>query len=145
MSSNSINRLLKYAGYDDPKEVALVENITEKTKSGKIVWEKTPSSLIATVPGMQISFVRAAPSAWSSLMGSTGSWDMFSIRSQNGAEIMKVEQPPTTWLIAPPPGTAESTPPPRGKLAQAVDALYEIADTRGSCDIDKAINVIKNL
>jgi hypothetical protein len=38
-----------------------------------------------------------------------------------------------------------STPPPRSKLLEAVDALYSVANSRGQGDIDKALNVIKNL
>jgi hypothetical protein len=128
----------EYFGYDDPKEIELVEKIAEKTRMGKIVWERTPSSLVATAPGMQISFVRSS-SWWESILG--GGWEIFSIRSQQGAEIMKVEQPsglPTFGMPA-------STPPPRSKLLEAVDALYSTANSRGQGDIEKALNVIDNL
>jgi hypothetical protein len=36
-------------------------------------------------------------------------------------------------------------PTPRSKLLEAVDALYSVANSRGKSDIDKALNVIKNL
>ena len=130
----------EYFGYDDPKEIELVEKLAEKTRMGKIVWERTSSSLVATAPGMQISFVRSSPwGALDCLVG--GWWEIFSIRSEHGAEIMKVEQPSGTPYF----GVPASTPVPRGKLLEAVDALYSVAADRGQGDIDKAIDVIKNL
>ncbi len=129
--------------YDDPKEIELVEKIAEKTRMGRIVWERTPSSLVATAPGMQMSFVRSSSGIESALfsLGLGGWWEIFSIRSQQGAEIMKVEQPSSGVLMRPP----TSTPPPRSKLVEAVDALYAVAAIRGQADIDKALDVIKNL
>src|SRR5271163_1780787 len=119
----------EYSGYDDPKEIELVEKIAEKTRIGKIVWERTPSSLVATAPGMQMSFVRASSGIESALLslGLGGWWEIFSIRSQQGAEIMKVEQPSSGALFGNPLGT----PPPRSKLLGAVDALYSAANSRG--------------
>jgi hypothetical protein len=129
--------------YDDPKEIELVEKIAEKTRMGKIVWERTPSSLVATAPGMQISFVRSSPGIEMALqsLGVGGWWEMFSIRNQHGAEIMKVEQPSSLAYF----GLPELTPPPRSKLLEAVDSLYSVAASRGHGDIDKALNVINNL
>ncbi|MGB8916236.1 MAG: hypothetical protein WCC89_05220 [Candidatus Sulfotelmatobacter sp.] len=130
--------------HDDPKQVELVEKIAEKTRMGKIVWERGPSSLVATAPGMQLSFVRSSPGIESALLSlglGGGSWEMFSIRSQQGAEIMKVEQPSSLAYF----GVPGSAPPSRGKLLEAVDALYSTANSRGHGDIDKALNVIKNL
>lgn len=129
----------EYFGYDDPKEIELVEKIAEKTRMGKIVWEGTPSSLVATAPGMQMSFVRSS-SVLGDILGG-GGWEMFSIRSQQGAEIMKVEQASSGVLF----GNASATPPPRSKLLEAVDALYTVANSRGRGNIDKALNVIDNL
>jgi hypothetical protein len=134
------NRVL---GYEDPKEIELVEKIAEKTRMGKIVWERTPCSLVASAPGMQMSFVRPSSGLESALLslGVGGGWEIFSIRSQQGAEIMKVEQPSNIAYF----GVPTSTPPPRSKLLEAVDALYSTANSRGQGDIDKALNVIKNL
>jgi hypothetical protein len=140
--SSGLDGLKISSGYDDPKEIELVEKIAEKTRMGKIVWERTPSSLVATAPGMQISFVRSSSALDSALqsLGLGSSWDIFSIRNRQGAEIMKVDQPslPTFGLPA-------STSPARSKLLEAVDALYSTANSRGQGDIDKALNVIKNL
>jgi hypothetical protein len=138
------NALRRYLEYDDPKEVELVEKIAEKTRIGKINWESTASSLVATAPGMQISFVRPSSpleSAAGVLLG-VGLWEIFSIRSQQGAEILKVEQPSSLPYFGVP---APSTLLPRSKLIEAVDALYSVAASRGHADIDKALNVIKNL
>ncbi len=141
---SSLGGIKQNLGYDDPKEIELVEKIAEKTRMGKIVWERTPSSLVATAPGMQISFVRASSAldaALQSLGVSGGGWEIFSIRSQQGTEIMKVEQPSSLPYF----GMTTSTPPPRSKLLEAVDALYSLAASRGQGDIDKALNVIRNL
>jgi hypothetical protein len=130
----------EYLGYDDPKEIELVEKIADKTRMGKIVWQRTVSSLVATAPGMQLSFVRSSSSYLESMFLGGGGWEIFSIRSQQGAEIMKVEQPSLPTF-----GLPSSAPPPRSKLLEAVDSLYSVAATRGQGDIDKALNVIKNL
>jgi hypothetical protein len=134
----------EYVSYDDPKEIELVEKIAEKTRMGKIVWERTSSSLVATAPGMQMSFVRSSAPIEGVLLrlglGGGGGWEIFSIRSQQGAEIVKVEQPSLPVF-----GLPASTPLPRSKLLEAVDALYTTANSKGQGDIDKALDVIKNL
>jgi hypothetical protein len=144
MSTNWENILAAFSVSEDPKQIALIENIIDKTKSGKITWEKTTSTLVANVPGMQLSFVVASsPATYLSVLGGgSGYWELFSIRNQQGSEIMKVEQPIVNyWAATPPPA-----PPPRSKLLQAVDTLYSIAYTKGQVsEIDKAIHVIKNL
>jgi hypothetical protein len=152
MSSDSSNLARLLSGFDnDPKEIELVENIIEKTKAGKIVWQKQPSALVATVSSMQMNFVRSSSAGailGRTLGGGGGAWEMFSIRRVDGTEILKVEQPSMSFLsvlIPPPPGSPPPTPPPRSKLLQSVDRLYSIADVRGQGDIDNAINVIKNL
>jgi hypothetical protein len=127
-------------GAGDSKQIELVENVIEKTRLGKITWAKTGSTLVANVPGMQLSFVRSS-SPYASILAGGGAWDVFSIRSQQGSEIMKVEQSATLFWAATPP----TAPPPRGKLLETVDRLYSIADAKGQGDIDNAINTIKNL
>jgi hypothetical protein len=141
--STDLGSAFKFLGYDDPKEIELVEKIAEKTRMGKIVWERTSSSLVATAPGMRMSFVRSSSGIEMALqsLGIGSSWEMFSIRSQQGVEIMKVEQPSSMAYF----GVPTLTPPPRGKLLEAVDALYSTANSKGQGDIDKALNVIKNL
>jgi hypothetical protein len=139
------------SGYEDPKEIELVENVIAKTKAGKIIWQRQSSSLFATVGALQMNFVHSSTSnaLAARLLGVGGSWDIFSIRRQNGTEILKVAQPQTGMLAglgAPPTPPGSQVPPPsRSKLLQAVDTLYEIASSRGQGDIDNAIDVIKNL
>lgn len=134
----------KLSGLDglDPKEMELVVRIINKTQSGKIRWERTSSSLVANIPGMQLSFVRSptpALNALSTIMGvKTSDWELFSIRSPGGAEIFKVEAPAKNVLT----GTSKG---PRTRLIDMIDELYAIADSKGKGDIDKAIDVIKNL
>ncbi|SRR6266851_6129972 len=88
MSSNLGGLFKEFSGYDDPKEIELVEKIAEKTRMGKIIWERTASSLVATAPGMQISFVRSS-SPLEGMYGlgvGAGGWEIFSIRSQQGGD-----------------------------------------------------------
>jgi hypothetical protein len=142
MSSDSV-KIVGTAWREDTKQIELIQNVIEKTKLGKITWQKAANSLVANVPGMQLSFVRSAANSWTAILGGGGGWDIFSIRSQQGAEIIKVEQlvgniffPPTTTPV----------PTERSKLLQTVDTLYAVADAKvESGEIDKAINVIKNL
>jgi hypothetical protein len=146
MSTDWASVLAAFSVGDDPKKLELIENIVAKTELGKIPWEKTPSTLVANVPGMQLSFVRSSASAWSILGGSSSGWDIFSIRNQQGSEIMKLEQPLANFWAMTPPNAPPPAPPPRSKLLQAVDTLYAIAETKGQVgEIDKAINVIKSL
>jgi hypothetical protein len=132
----------EFLGCDDPKEIELVEKIAEKTRMGKIAWKRMPSSLVATAPGMHMSFVRSflAPDTFDPLSGRAW-WEIFSIRSQQGEEILKVEQPSNLPYF----GVPTPSQPPRSKLLEAVDALYSVASSRAQGDIDKALNVIDNL
>jgi hypothetical protein len=131
--------------YEDPKQIELVESITEKTRLGKIVWQSSPSSLVAVVPPMQMNFVRSTTvNALANRLLGGGTWDIFSIRRQDGTEILKVEQPSNLWAV-PRGGASPPEPVTRSKLIQAVDSLYSIAASKGQGDIDNAINVIKNL
>jgi hypothetical protein len=143
---NSFLRLLGLGVLgDDPKELELLENITQKTVLGKITWHKTSSSLVADAGGMQLSFVRTKV-PYSKTSGGGGLWDMFTIRTPQGLELMRVEDPATNFFIMPatPPESADA-PSPRSKILQAVDNLYVVADTKGRGEIDNAINTIKNL
>jgi hypothetical protein len=127
----------------DPKEIELVENIIEKTKSGKIAWQKSGSSLFANLPAMQLSFVRSNNALLDRMLDALGGsgWNMFSIRrTTDNFEILKVEQ--TLKLLPPPPAPSK---PVRSKLLQKVDDLYALADAKGQGEIDKAIDAIKNL
>jgi hypothetical protein len=136
MSTDLGSAFKKIPGYEDPKGIDLVEKIAEKTRQGKIVWEKTTSSVVATAPGMQLSFVRS----FSPLAGEFGGWEIFSVRSQQGTEILKVEQTSGLPYFGVP---ASAPPPPRNQLSEAVDSLYSTASSRGPGDIDKALQVIR--
>ena len=141
--NSGLSGIKESLGQDDRKQIELVEKIAEKTRMGKIVWERGPSSLVASAPGMQLSFVRVSAGIETALfnLGLGGWWEMFSIRSQQGAEIMKVEQSSSGVLFEPP----TLAPSPRSKLLESVDSLYLVAASRGQADIDKALNVIKSL
>ena len=42
---------------EDPREVELVQNLIEKTRQGKIPWNRQTNALIATIPNsFQINF-----------------------------------------------------------------------------------------
>lgn len=128
---------------EDPKEIELVDSIIEKSKAGKIGWRRNTSSLVATLPSMQLSFVRsslAADSLFGSFLSSIGVWDVFSVRKADGTELLKVEQPQVNPLLV-----GAGPPPSRSKLVQAVDTLYSIANAKAQGEIDNAIRAIKNL
>jgi hypothetical protein len=141
MSENSGGVSREFLGFEDLKETELVESIAEKSESGKIVWKRAPSSLTATAPGIQMSFVLSSSPFALDPVGGRVWWEKFSIHNGQGAEIMKVEQPSSLdYLTAP-----ASTQPPGSNLTAAVGALYAIAARRAEGAIDEALGVIEDL
>lgn len=94
------------------KKVALVRKIIQKTREGKIVWQKTGNGAAAYVPGaLRMNFVETP---WASLF--TTRWVIFAVRDEVGSELLKVENQSSAV-----PGldvqTFPSTPPPPPTLA----------------------------
>jgi hypothetical protein len=113
-----------------------VEGIISKTREGKIKWEGSPSTLIAIVPGLQLTFVRSS-NALAGILGTLQgiNWDRFSVRLTTGEELVLVDKPKDITTL----------PPGERKIIEAVQRLYSAAQTTGSSSLDKAIDVIDKL
>jgi hypothetical protein len=84
--SQSTSEVLNYFLAPD-KKVALVKKITEKTREGKIVWQKAANGFAAYIPGkLKLVFIEAPFS-----LISTPRWVVFVVRDDADNEILKVD------------------------------------------------------
>ena len=129
--------LAAFAGLgEDPRKTALVKELTEKTKQGKIRWIAKQNAITTTLPrGLEVNFVTQA-----SLAGGKY-WQLFTLRDERGNELIKTS--PSTllpFLLSPSPVAIEHS-----SLEQAVDVLFATVNKSASDDLDQAISAIKNL
>jgi hypothetical protein len=93
--SQSTSEILSYFLAPDRK-IALVKKITEKTREGKIAWQKATNGFAAYIPGkLKLVFIEAPFSILS-----TPRWVVFVVRDDADNEILKVDNS-TTALPAP--------------------------------------------
>ena len=119
---------------EDPLRVALVKELTEKTKQGKVRWVNKQNAITATLPGgLEVNFV-----VQSSLLGSN-SWQLFTLRDFGGNELIRATPSRTFPFITPPPAPIPTS------LEQAIDELWATVRGSASADLDRAISTIKNL
>jgi hypothetical protein len=117
---------------DDPKQVELVKKLSEKTREGKIVWDKTKTGISASVSGkMIVSFVLSP-----SLVGST--WAVFTIRGEKGNEILKLDS--VTNPLAVLAGKSKV-----GNLEQAANELFNLVQESAKGDIEKALDLVSKI
>lgn len=117
---------------DDPKQVELVKKLSEKTREGKIVWDKTKTGISASVSGkMIVSFVLSP-----SLVGST--WAVFTIRGEKGNEILKLDS--VTNPLAVLAGISKV-----GNLEQAANELFNLVQESAKGDIEKALDLVSKI
>jgi len=120
---------------DDPKQVQLVQKISEKTRQGKISWNKSKTGVSASVSGkMLVSFVL---SPWFLGLGAYG-WAVFTIRSEKGNEILKVDN--VVGLAGLLAGKATNAP-----LLRAVNELFNLLQESAEEDIDRAIDLVSRI
>ena len=120
--------------FSDPKHVELVKKIAGKTRGQKILWNKTPTGMSASVPGkLELGFVREL-----SLIGGS-QWKLFTIRGEHGNEILKIHKRPTSmeevqnvFLACEP-------------LTNAISELYQTVEETAKGEVDKVIDVIDNI
>lgn len=120
---------------DDPKQVELVQKISEKTREGKIAWSRTKTGISASVSGkMVVSFV-VSPT----LFGLGGhAWAVFTIRGEKGNEILKVENLADAMGVL----TGRSTV---GPLAQAANELFNLVQESAKGDVEKALDLVSRI
>lgn len=130
--------LAAFAGLgEDPRKIALVKELTEKTKQGKIRWITKQNAITTTLPrGLEVNFVTQARLAGGKY------WQLFTLRDAGGNELIRTAPPPLLpFLMSPSPPLA--TEP--SSLDQAVDLLFATVTKSASDDLDQAISTIKNL
>lgn|SRR5690348_4709653 len=134
---STLNNLAAWGQFgEDPRKIALVKELTEKTKQGKVHWVNRHNAVTATLAGgLEVNFVT------SPRLGGGIYWQLFTIRDSRGNELIKTS--PSSLLpflhpTAPIPGGAES-------LEQAVGELFSEVNRSASDDLDRAISTIKNL
>lgn len=131
------NLNLAWVGLDeDPRKIALVKELAEKTNQGKVRWVTKQNAMTATLPrGLEINFVTQP-----GIVGGK-SWQLFTLRDAAGNELIKTA--PSGYLsllLSPSTGKIEHSP-----LEQAVDLLFATVNKSASDDLDQAISTIKNL
>jgi hypothetical protein len=141
-------------GLQPNKKILLVSKITEKTREGKINWQKAPNGFAAYVPGiLKVSFVDAPMRNF--LMNLTR-WVIFAVRDEVGTELLKVENQTSAVPVPSSPDPSGLTPlPPRPSLltvlagdplTNAVSELYFlVANQVGTGGVDKAIDQLEKL
>lgn len=131
------NLNLAWAGFgEDPRKMAFVKELTEKTRQGKVHWVTRHNAVTATVPGgLEVNFV-TSPSLTGGIY-----WQLFTLRDSRGNELIKTSPSPLLPFLPsamPVPGGATS-------LEQAVSELFAEVNKSASDDLDRAISTIKNL
>lgn len=130
--------LAAFAGLgEDPRKIALVKELTEKTKQGKIRWVTKQNAITTTLPrGLEVHFVTQA-----SLVGGKY-WQLFTLRDAGGNELIKTSPPALLPFLLSPTSPVATGP---SSLDQAVDELFAAVNRSASDDLDQAISTIKNL
>lgn len=115
---------------NDPKFIDLINKITEKTRANKIRWQVTQTGVSATVSGkIQLGFVRSR-----GLLGD--SWSLFTIRDENGNEILRVDNILSLATVI-----GADIPP----LEKAANALYTAIAQSGRAELEKVIELIDKI
>lgn len=116
--SQSTGEILNYFLAPDRK-IALVKKITEKTREGRIVWQKAANGFAAYIPGkLKLVFIEAPFS-----LLSTPRWVVFVVRDDADNEILKVENSTTTL-----PGSKTAAETGEGKTNRLLAGLLALSD-----------------
>jgi hypothetical protein len=132
MSNINLGLLMGFP--DDPRKIALVKLLCEKTQQGKVRWAKQRSAITANLPGFEVNFVTQT-----TLVGSEA-WQLFIVRDTHGNELVRAT-PPSPFFPMPSSPVQTSVP----TVSQAVDELFATVNRSAGDDLDRAISTIKNL
>jgi hypothetical protein len=115
------------------RDVALIRKILERTKQGKVRWQRILNAISAATPnGLQFDFVLSTP------FGSLGSsWVMFTVRDQ-GAEIMRVQRNIAALNL---PSLIVTTDP----VNDAAEELFQAVSGSAEDNVDRASRKLDNI
>ncbi|MHB8524617.1 MAG: hypothetical protein ACYDD2_00445 [Candidatus Acidiferrales bacterium] len=122
---------------DEPKQVLLVQKVAQKTKEGKIKWAKTKTTLTASIAGGLVFNFVLSYDALLAVVGGGMDWQLFTVKKENGEELVKVENISGVQLIL---SGAYASP-----LQQAAKELFRTIRNAGNPEIDDAIAKIERL
>lgn len=117
----------------NPKDVALVKKVIEKTKQHKIKWSKFTRGLKATTKDLEMSFVMSLVPVLAPLLGRS-TWALFTIRGPSGNEILKIEGPISAFDIF-----------SKSPVTEAVDELLMIVTVQEREEVDRAIDLLDQI
>ncbi len=113
----------------DPKDIALIEKIIEKTFANKIYWNRTKSGYTAQYPQLGLSLEFAGSTA--------GSWSNFSVKTKEGTVLTVENRQNLVFAIL----AGMSVDP----LAQSVEKLFALVEKVGEGKVERAIKLIDAL
>lgn len=114
------------------KHQELVQRIAEKTRAGKIIWNRTTGGMQANVSGkMSLVFVNAPPFPPSSYR-----WTLFVVKGDQGNEILKVVPGAPSFISI----LAGGDP-----LVREVNKLYAFVEEKAEGDVERAINLLDRI
>lgn len=134
-STNTFNAISALA--PDPKQLELVRRIIDRTREGKISWQKSSTDITANVANeLFMTFVHS----WT--LPTFTIWKRFTVRDGDGHDFLTIDNTSELEAVtAALRGEAEKLDPVR----KAVNELYFLAEKKGNGDIDKAISVLERV
>ncbi|PYP87679.1 MAG: hypothetical protein DMG65_16545 [Candidatus Angelobacter sp. Gp1-AA117] len=121
---------------DDPKQIELVNTVTEKTLQGKLLWNKSTTTYEATLPN-RVELIFALSNSFLPFV-KTKTWAHFVVRQPNGNDVLKIEQTSSF----PFPQVENVT---KSRLETAVERLFDIVNNAAKGEVEKVIDQLKNL
>jgi hypothetical protein len=120
------------AMFRDPRERQFVEKLIERTEAGTLTWTRTPTTYETVLKnGTRIGFVNSS-NAFATLITGSG-WAQFSVRKQDGAEIIKIE-----GSVMPFPGGNDDP------LRVTINKLYALVSKKGKDQLDDVFGELDN-
>jgi hypothetical protein len=120
--------------FEDPKQTELVDAIAEKTRQGRLRWNKSTTTYEASLPnGVQLIFA-----LYTSIPFATKTWSHFTVRQRDGSETIKVQHTPPTPFF----GLENAV---KGALEVAAERLFAIVSESAKDEVDKVIDQVKRL
>jgi len=141
MSHGTIGNLLGF-GFglvEDPRKIAIVKLLIEKTKEGKARWAKQRSAITASLPGLEVNFVTQL-----TILGGE-QWQLFTVRDTQGNELIRITPSIPSFLLPPPPASVPVPTETTTTLADVVNDLFTTVNRSAGDELDRAISTIKNL